>query len=141
MGNEIRLLSTARSVKSWPLLLAVGAFVAVTGLVSLLFQVFSAQGALALTALGLGLLGYPLVQAANTEYVVTNLRVAVISGAFAKSERHLPIAEVREVKVQRTGLQQTLGIGDVLLTGSGGTLVLAGVEEPEKVREKILSLR
>ncbi|MFA5140961.1 MAG: PH domain-containing protein [Elusimicrobiota bacterium] len=138
--SELKLLVVSPSIKNWPILLGAGALVALTGVLGMVLLFLPLPKALGIAALGVGLTVWPAMRVSNTEYVVTNLRVVVIGGVFGKSETSVAISEVKEVRVAQRGMQSALGIGDLELVSQSGSLRLEGIEEPEKVREKILSL-
>lgn len=141
MPAELKILVVHPSIRSWPILLGIGILVILTGVLGLVLLFFPAGSALPVVALGVAFTVWPALASANTEYWVTNRRVVVSGGVLRKSERELPVAQIREVRVSRTPLQKTLGIGDISVVGSGGELLLTGVEEPEAFRERILSVR
>jgi uncharacterized membrane protein YdbT with pleckstrin-like domain len=138
--NELKILVVSPSGKNWAVLIGLGFLVALTGVLGMVLDFLPMPTALGATAAGVAFLIWPAMNMANTEYVVTDLRVAVVSGIFVKSESSMAIAQVKEVRVVQRGLQSAFDIGDLELLSPSGTLRLAGVEEPEKVREKILSL-
>lgn len=137
---ELKLLVVGPSVKNWPVLLGVGALVMLTGTLGLILLILPFQSALAIIVAGIALSVWPALSSANTEYVITNLRVVIRSGVFVKTEVELPVNDIREIEVVRAGFQQTLGIGDLVLSGSGSTLRLSGIEDPEQIKEKIQTL-
>lgn len=141
MPAELKLLTLSPSLKHWPVPLAAGAFVVVTGLACLAFLVASPPTTLVIVCVGVALTVYPALKAGNAEYVVTNLRVVVTSGLLRKTSRSLPVEEVRDVRIEWGLFGRALGVAALRVQGAGGALELEGVEEPEKVREKILSLR
>jgi len=141
LTNEIKLLQSSSSVKSRPVALICGGFIFFTGFLFLVLLIFPAKISLLIIALGAGLIGVPVLRATHAEYTVTNLRVVTRAGVFVHVQKEIPIADLRDAAVLRTGLQEILGVGDVVLHGSAGDFVIEGVDEPEKLRDKILSLK
>ena len=139
--NEIKLLSSSPSITNWPKSLALGAFVILTGAISMALLITTVPAGLVMVCAGISLTVWPALQAANTEYFVSNMRVLICQGFFHKKERFVSLSDIREIHIRRTPLQEKLGTGDVELVCLAGRLVLEGMEDPEKVREKILTLR
>lgn len=141
MANELKVLSVSPSVKDWPVPIGLGLVVVLTGALLFVLLIVPFRAAAAVLCLGLAALVWPVLKAANTEYVVTNRRVVLREGILGKTELEADLRAVQQVRVVRTPLQETLGIGDVVVEAMAATLVLRGVEEPEKLRERILSLK
>jgi len=137
---ELKLLVLSPSIKNWPILMGLGIFLFVTGTVGLVLLIFNMSTALGVSAAGLALTAWPALQAANTEYIITNLRVMIASGVLRKSAVEFRVADIREMRIKTAGLQGPLGIGDIEFVGAGGTFVLEGVDEPEKVRDRVKAL-
>jgi uncharacterized membrane protein YdbT with pleckstrin-like domain len=137
---ELKLLVLNPSLKNWPVLVGIGLLVFFTGAVGLVLLIFSYSTALVVAACGLALISWPALKTANTEYIVTNLRVCSLTGLFRKRGWEVPVQDIREIRVSRRPIQQTLGIGDLELVLPGGARCLEGLEEPERVRDRILSL-
>ena len=137
---ELKILVFSPSIKNWPILLALGFFIAATGLIGLVLLIFKFSTALVVTAGGVALTVWPALRSANTEYRVTNVRVVVVRGIFGKTERDMAVSGIREINILRGRFQRALGIGDLEIVGEKGVLRIEGAEEPERVRDKILSL-
>ncbi len=137
---ELKLLVVSPTIKNWPIVFALAVIVILTGVMGLVLLFLEMRGAVFLIAFGMALLVWPALHSANTEYWVTNLRVVAHRGVFMKSSSEVPIKDIKEIKILRTSLQKTLGVGDVEVVHDGGALSLSGIDEPEKVRDKILSL-
>lgn len=140
MATEIKLLVAAPSAKNWPLSLAAGALLILTGLVGFALQALTMNHAFLTAALGVACTVYPLLTAANTSYLVTSLRVSSSSGILTKTEVSVPLDSVRELRLKRSPVQRALGLADLEVVGSGGSVLLAGLEDAEATRERILSL-
>lgn len=141
MEAELRIFRASPSVKGWPIPLALGAFIALTGAISLVLLIAVAKTALTIVFAGLAVMAFPVVKAANTEYEGTNLRIVFREGPFPRRVSELRVSEIREVRVVRTPVQQMLGVGDLELVCAGGVLRMRDLEEPEKLRDKILTVR
>lgn len=139
--NELKLIETGPSPKGWPLALCAGAALTLTGLVLFVFLRFSPAASAMPALVGLALLAGPVWRSGNTRYVVTDRRLYRSEGLFFKRSQEMPVALVRDVRVRREGLAAAFGVGDVEVVGAAGGIVFAGVEDPEEIREKILSLR
>ncbi|MEE8425497.1 MAG: PH domain-containing protein, partial [Elusimicrobiota bacterium] len=137
MAAELKLLVAGPSIKNWPLLLGFGALVVLTGMLGLILLILPFQSALAIIVVGIALTVWPTLSSANTEYIITNLRIVVRSGVFVKTEVEMPVKDVQGIEIVRQGFQSSLGIGDLVLSGSGRTFRLSGVEDPEQIKEKI----
>ena len=140
MATEIKLLVAAPSAKNWPLALAGGGLVVLTGFAGFALQALSMNQSLLAAAAGVALTAYPVLSAANTTYLVTSLRVSARSGILVKSEASVLLETVRELRLKRSPVQRALGLGDLEVVGSGGSVLLAGLEDAEATRERILSL-
>ena len=137
---EIKLFVAAPSVKNWPLSLAAGALLFLTGATGFALQAFGVDAAVSIACIGVALTVLPALRAANTEYYVTNTRVVARSGLLVKSERAVVLASVTELRLKRSPLQRFIGLGDLEVAGAAGSLLLTGLEDPEQARERILSL-
>ncbi len=70
----------------------------------------------------------------------TSLPVSASSGILNKTEVSVPLDSVRELRLKRSPVQRALGLGDLEVVGSEGSVLLAGLEDAEATRERILSL-
>jgi uncharacterized membrane protein YdbT with pleckstrin-like domain len=139
--NEIKLVVVGPSLKNWPVPLIIGGLLALTGMLMLLLGFISFKATVLLICLGLAFIAGPVWQASNTQYFITNLRVAVLSGLFSKKQLEIAIPELQDIQITRSPMQDFWGIGSVVLRGPRGILIFEGVEEPESLKEKILSLK
>ncbi len=140
MATEIKLLVAAPSAKNWPLALAGGGLVILTGFAGFALQVLTMNQSLLTAAAGVAMTSYPILSAANTSYLVTSLRVSAFSGILVKTETSVALDTVRELRLKRSPVQRVLGLADLEVVGSGGSVLLAGLEDAEATRERILSL-
>jgi|AntRauTorcE11898_2_1112593.scaffolds.fasta_scaffold08041_5 hypothetical protein len=58
-----------------------------------------------------------------------------ISRFDAKYKHNVDLVGIKDVSVQRSWLQQKLGIGDLILNTSASKMVLAGLDEPEQLKD------
>ncbi|MFH2202387.1 MAG: PH domain-containing protein [Elusimicrobiota bacterium] len=137
---ELKLLVLSPSIKNWPVVFVCAALVFLTGALGLVLLFLPLQATVLLCAFGMALLVWPALHAGNTEYWVTNLRVAVRGGVFCKSESEVSLQDIQEIRIMRSPLQKILGVGNVDFIHAGGALSFAGIEEPEKLRDKVLTL-
>lgn len=140
MATEIKLLVAAPSAKNWPLALVGGGLLVLTAAAGFALQALTWNQAVLTAAAGVALTVYPVLHAANTSYLVTSARVTVRSGILSKTESSVPLVSVRELRLRRSPVQRALGLGDLEVVGTRGSVTLAGLEEPEAARERILGL-
>lgn len=140
MAAEIKLFVAEPSVKNWPLALAGGALLVLTGAAGFALQALSFNAAVLTAAAGVALTVYPALSAANTSYWVTNERVCASRGILAKTESSVALATVKELRLHRSPVQRALGLGDLEVVGASGSVRLDGLEDPESVRERLLAL-
>ena len=138
---ELKVLVVSPSIKNWPVALGIALLVTVTGLLGLVLLILNLQEATLILAVGMGILVGPALQTANTEYWVTNARVVERGGIFAKTETGLVLSEIKKMKITRNKLQKALGVGNLEIAAAAGSKTLAGVEDPEAIRDKILTLK
>jgi hypothetical protein len=69
--------------------------------------------------IGLGLLGIAWLLRLRRTYVVTPLRVEMLTGWIVKSSREVRISDIRTINVIYSGLAGLLGIGSVEFSSSG----------------------
>jgi len=137
---ELKLLSIRSSVKNQPILLALALIVILTGLFGRVLGM-PLEGAVLLVAVGMAFLVWPALHTANTEYRVMDSSVVAVGGFFAKSEKVFSISGIQEFRIRRTPLQKMFGVGDLEIVHAEGALSFVGIEDPEGVRDKILTLR
>lgn len=73
--------------------------------------------------------------------IVTNRRVTWQSGIFGKTERTIPLNRVTDISVSKGLLGGILGYGNIHIesAGSGQEIVAPAIQNPDAVREAILS--
>jgi membrane protein YdbS with pleckstrin-like domain len=138
---ELKVLVVSPSIKNWPVVLGIALLVTLTGLLGLVLLILNFQEATLILAVGMGILVGPALQTANAEYWVTNVRVVERGGIFTKTETGLALSEIKEMKITRNKLQKAFGVGNLEITSAAGSMTLAGVEDPEMIRDKILTLK
>jgi hypothetical protein len=114
-----------------------------TGLIILLAWTFVERGQLKLTILGLGGLLW-LVQLLRFAYRYFGFNYRLTSKRLFRSQSRqplqIPLVDIAEVRVERSGFEQLVGVGRVFITFPDKTrraLVLAGVNKPNQVAEQI----
>ena len=140
MAAEIKLLVAAPSAKNWPLALVGGGLLLLTGAAGFALSALTWNQAVLTAAAGVALTVYPVLMAANTSYLVTSARIAATTGLLSKTEVSVALDSVLELRLKRSPIQRALGLGDLEVVGSAGSVTLAGIEEPEAARERILGL-
>ncbi|HBL18398.1 MAG: hypothetical protein A2X36_14490 [Elusimicrobia bacterium GWA2_69_24] len=135
--NELQLLVDNPSILRRPFWILGAVSLVCTGLAAAAL-VHVAALLLCLAGLVFGI--WLAVDTAAVEYVVTDRRVLRQGGFPARRGGEVPLEFVREVRLLRTPLQTALGIGDVEVVSTKGTLRLEGLEAPERLQEKIRSL-
>lgn len=135
--NELQLLVDNPSILRRPMGIAGAVALVVTGLAGAAL-VHVAALSLCLAGLAFGI--WLAVDTASVEYVVTDRRVLRQGGFPARGGGEVPLEFVREVRLLRTPLQTALGLADVEVVSTKGTLRLEGLEAPERLQEKIRSL-
>jgi len=138
--SELKLLVISPTVKNWPILLGLGLLLVFTGILGLVLLIIEVKQALPILIVGIGFMVWPALKSANTEYWITNVRVVVRSTLFGTSETEIAISDIKELKIERTSLQKAVGIGDVVVRGSQGSVRLSGVDFPEEIIDKIETL-
>jgi len=133
----MKLMEFSPSLFASPLGWAAAVFFIVTGLACALML---HPRAVFISAVGVGMAGWMLLQAANVEYAVTDSRVLRRGGIFGKKESSIALRDIRDLRIHQTSLQKGMGLADLEVVSDSGTLILKGVDEPERVRSKIQSL-
>jgi len=139
--NEIKLITVSQSFLNWPKCLGAGALLILTGILLVFLGAFSTAFDLLVVVVGLGLITRVAAVVANASYFVTNHRVVAVCGVLKKRAAEAALQSVTGISVRRGPLQETLGLGDLVIECAGGPIVFEGVEEPEKLRERILALK
>ncbi|MBI5244936.1 MAG: PH domain-containing protein [Elusimicrobia bacterium] len=141
--GEMKLVATSTSFKNWPKCFVGGALLIMTGILLLALDAFAPIADLLVAFAGVGLIAWAAVNVANTHYCVTNNRIIAQSGLLKGRSAEAELRSVKGISVRQTPIQESLGVGDLLIDvgSAAGPLVFEGVNEPEKLRERILSLK
>ena len=77
-----------------------------------------------------------------TKITIVGDKLRYDSGIAAKTTRNIPLAKVQDVRVNRSVLQQLIGVGDLSIetAGESSRLQMQGIDDPQVVAEKILEL-
>ncbi|MBI3549327.1 MAG: PH domain-containing protein [Elusimicrobia bacterium] len=141
MPSDLHIFSVTPSVKYWPVTLALAGFIVLTGAIMLALDMLPAVGAIVFMCAGLVMTIQPALKAGNTEYVIMSDRVIAYEGVFKKTAREIMLSDVQAIRIDWGKFGDSLDVGVLELVGSAGTLTMEGVESPEKVRDRILSLK
>lgn len=96
-------------------------------------------GALVLLV-GLWRLVKTMILRRGTEMVVTNRRVLLRTGVFAKDSDEMFLNKIESVEVDQKLWERLANVGTVLVHGSGeGVLMFAGIAEPHEFRKACLA--
>src|SRR5262249_54763852 len=76
----------------------------------------------------------------RTVYTLTNIKVEIQSGIFAKSTRNIPLRHIQDVTVTETMKERMIGIGDVLIDSAAveGKIKMNNIKNPRKYADMIL---
>lgn len=140
-SSEINILTLGPSLKSWIPTLTISAFVIVTGIMMFMLSILTMQTTSIVLGAGVVFLILPAFRTSNTEYFVTDRRVFRRSGLVFKRNKEIPVSEIRDIGISWGAWGKIFGVGTLTIEGASSKLKLDGVEDPEKVRERILSLR
>ena len=135
---EIKLVVASPSIKNWPFALGVSVLVTLTGF-AVMFIV-SLHAAVLILAVGMGILVWPTLHSGTPKFGVTNTRLVGRTGFMTKKESSIPVRGIREIKIIRTPIQKTLGVGNLEAHHPEGTIRFEGIDDPESVRERILAV-
>ncbi len=75
---------------------------------------------------------------------LTSERLIERSGMLASRERHMELADIRSVEIDRKAWQKLLGLGDVIVASAASaefSIRLASVPDPHSIAEKIRQAR
>jgi uncharacterized membrane protein YdbT with pleckstrin-like domain len=81
----------------------------------------------------------PILRWRTSEFAVTTRRLRVRLGIREKVRLEMPLAAVKEVRVERPFVGRVLDYGTVRIVGGGVADVFARVAEPEALRDAISS--
>ncbi len=81
------------------------------------------------------------IQLINIVYLLTDVKVEIISGFFSKSSRNIPLRHIQDVFVSETFKERVLGIGDIIIdtAASGSKMTLENIHDPRKYADLILN--
>jgi membrane protein YdbS with pleckstrin-like domain len=80
----------------------------------------------------------------RTSWSVTSERLIERRGLLASRERHMELADIRSVEIDRRASQKLLGLGDVIVASAASaefSIRLIGVADPHAIAEKIRQAR
>ena len=80
----------------------------------------------------------------RTRLTIAGQRILYRTGALATRESELRVNDIRDVEITRTLFQRMIGTGTLALSTAGESgmeIVIAGLKQPERVREIINALR
>lgn len=96
--------------------------------VSYLFSIL----AIPLAGIGLAALYFVRKKHKSTQYIVTDTQ---ISSVDTKYRRNIDLVNIESVEVHQTRLQNTLGIGTLILHTSASEMELPGIENPGRLKD------
>lgn len=78
---------------------------------------------------------------ATTNYTLTNHKMEIESGLFAKTQRHIPVQKIQDVTVQASFAQRLLSVGDVIIDSASvaGKIQMTNVRHPRRYADLILA--
>lgn len=139
--NEIDIFTASPSLKHWPATLAVAGFLAATAVAMFALLLLSLSAALLLLSAALALIARPVLTAGNTEYVATSHRLIRRRGLLKKREQEIVLSRLSDIRIDWGTWGRSLGVGALEIEGAGERMRWDGIEDPEKVRARILSLK
>lgn len=76
-----------------------------------------------------------------TRYRLTNHKIEIEYGLFAKTQRHIPIQNIQDVTVRAGLLQRMLSLGDVIIDSASvaGKIQMTNVRQPRQHADMILA--
>ncbi|HEU5081596.1 MAG TPA: PH domain-containing protein [Opitutaceae bacterium] len=80
----------------------------------------------------------------HTRLTITGQRVLYRTGIFSTTESEVRVSDVRDIEIHRTLMQRLCGTGTLSLSTAGESgmeIEIAGLREPQRVREMIHTLR
>lgn len=141
MSNDLHVFTVTPSVKYWPATLAAAGMIVLTGLIMLALQMLGAVPAIVVMCVGLVMTVHPALKAGNTEYIVMSDRIIARAGLVRKTEQEILLADVQSIRIDYGQFGESLDVALVEVIGARGSLLMEGVESPERVRERILQLK
>ncbi len=99
---------------------------------------------LASVLLGLALLLIPAFyhfRLNTTRYTLTDSKIEISEGLFAKTTRNVPIRNVQDVTVSASIWQRLLGVGNILIDNAseaGGKTILRNIRDPRRHADMLL---
>ena len=83
---------------------------------------------------------WPFLKWITTRYVLTNRRVVIRSGVFARSGRDIPLTRVNDVSFRHSLIDRMLGCGTLTIESAGehGQVILPEVPTVELVQRQVL---
>jgi uncharacterized membrane protein YdbT with pleckstrin-like domain len=78
---------------------------------------------------------------ATTNYLLTNHKMEIESGLFAKTQRHIPVQNIQDVTVRASFAQRLLSVGDVIIDSASvaGKIQMTNVRHPRRYADMILA--
>ncbi len=78
-----------------------------------------------------------------TQYVVTESRIRVRSGLWARTGRDIALDRVQDIAFSQNVLERLVGVGDVQIQSASedGSTVLVDIARPERFKDAIFALR
>jgi uncharacterized membrane protein YdbT with pleckstrin-like domain len=83
---------------------------------------------------------WPFLKWVTTRYVLTNRRVVIRNGVFARSGRDIPLTRVNDVSFRHSLVDRMLGCGTLTIESAGehGQVILPEVPTVELVQRQVL---
>lgn len=125
----------------WLLVAAAGviaAWVALAGWNQVLLLAITVMGLMIIAVLAL----WPWLRWRTTHYVLTNERVILRHGVFAREGRDIPLGRVNDVAFSHGLIERMLGCGTLTIESAGerGQLVLTDIPGVEKIQSVLYEL-
>lgn len=78
---------------------------------------------------------------ATTKFTLTNQKMELESGLFAKTQRRIPVQNIQDVTVQASIIQRLLSLGDVIIDSASvaGKIQMTNVRHPRRYADMILA--
>lgn len=95
---------------------------------------------LAVVGIGLLIIGWIYLDRSRRTYTVTNQKVILEWGLFAKSSNEVRIKDIRSINVKKTGLLGLLGVGDVEFSSAASDkaeIIFASISSATEVRDMV----
>jgi uncharacterized membrane protein YdbT with pleckstrin-like domain len=124
----------------WKLFVAPVLFALVVSIPLAWIGLYGTWNAFAWIPLGLAILWFlaALIKRQTSEFVVTNKRVLMKLGVFTVRSIELLLSKVEAITVHQSLTGRLLGYGDIVLTGSGGTMEpFAAIQSPLTFRNAV----